>query len=108
MAAHPPTASGSASPLDRYASPVAATRRRPGRAVAAMVLGILGLLLAIVPLAAWTLGTIALITGVAARRDIERAQLAGRGMATAGIVLGAAAMASGTVVAVIVAMLHHS
>lgn len=55
-----------------------------GKAIAALVLGLAGLIVAGI-----ILGILALVFGLLARRDIERQPgLGGRGMAIAGIVLG--------------------
>lgn len=62
-----------------------------GKAIASLVLGILGLLLA--GLLGLILAIIALFLGFGARKDIEaRPGLGGNGMAVAGIVLGIIAL----------------
>lgn len=60
--------------------------RRSGRAVAALVLGIAGLVLCFLVVPA----VLAIVFGILSRRDINRSngRLSGAGMATAGIVLG--------------------
>jgi hypothetical protein len=66
---------------------------RSGKAVAALVLGIAGLLIAPI-----VCSTLAIVFGVLARRDIDRRPaLTGRGLATAGIVLGVLGLALGLV-----------
>jgi hypothetical protein len=66
---------------------------RSGKAVAALVLGIAGLLIAPI-----VCSTLAIVFGVLARRDIDqRPALTGRGLATAGIVLGVLGLALGLV-----------
>jgi hypothetical protein len=59
--------------------------RNDGKAVAALVCGLVGLVLAGI-----ILGIIAIVFGVQSRKaiDASRGQLKGRGMATAGLVLG--------------------
>ncbi len=62
-----------------------------GMAVASLVLGILGLVLAIFLLGGF-LGLVAVILGVVALGKIKRGEADGRGMAIAGIVTGGLAM----------------
>jgi hypothetical protein len=79
----------SASPLDRHASPVEDTRKRPGQAVAALVLGIIGVLCAVfIAIIGLILGVLATVFGSMARKDIKRNGKAGGPQATAGFVLG--------------------
>jgi hypothetical protein len=54
-----------------------------GKAVAALVCGIVGL-----AVFGFILGIIAIVLGSVAKKEIERSGQGGRGMATAGIVLG--------------------
>jgi hypothetical protein len=79
----------SASPLDAHASPVAETKERSGAAVAALVLGILGVLGAfLLPILGLILGIIAIVFGRQARNDVARSRKSGRAQAQAGFVLG--------------------
>ena len=76
---------------------VAAPTRTSGKAVAALVLGVLGILT--LPLG-FPLAIAALVLGILARREVRAggAAVEGNGMAVAGIVLGAIALALGAVV----------
>jgi hypothetical protein len=87
----PPLAEA-ASPLDRYSPPTASTRERPGRAIAALVLGIIGVLTCLIPIVGIILGIIAIVLGATTRGDIKRNNLAGHGQATAGMILGIVAV----------------
>lgn len=66
-------------------TPIHEVPRTNGKAIAAMVLGILSLL---VPYVGFILGIIAIILGVSSKKDIRRTGEAGQGMATAGFVTG--------------------
>jgi len=66
-----------------YAGP--STRGTSGKAVAALVLGILSIVLCYVGFVA---GVIAIVLAVLAKRDIDRDGLDGRALATAGMVCG--------------------
>jgi hypothetical protein len=79
----------SASPLDQHAPPTAATARRPGRAIAALIVGIISIPAAFVPIAGLILGVVAVVLGASARSDIRRNRLEGEGQAKAAVVLGA-------------------
>ena len=76
------------SPLDQHSSPVADHGTTSGKATASMVVGIVGVVLAIL---FWPLGIIvsivALVLGLMAKGDVRRGAT-NRGMATAGVVLG--------------------
>jgi hypothetical protein len=94
-AAHPETptrerteARPSASPMDGHAPPTATTGTRPGKAVTAMVLGIISVPAMLVPIAGLVLGVIAIILGWTARSRIKRERLEGGSQALIGIVLG--------------------
>jgi hypothetical protein len=87
----PPTAS----PLDRHAPPTAPTTKRSGRAMTALILGIISIPAGLIPIAAWILGVVAIVLGTTARSDIRRSGLMGEGQATAGIVCGAIGIAIG-------------
>jgi uncharacterized protein DUF4190 len=94
MAAHPeaPTheETATASPLDRHTSPVANTRRRTGRAVAAMVLGIISIPTGLIPIIGIVLGILAIVIGNIALTDARRNGYANTGQAKAGIWCGIA------------------
>ena len=76
------------SPLDQHRSPTASVGRRSGRAVTALILGILAVLTSIIPLVAIVLGVIAIVLGATARSDIRRNRCLGAGQAKAAIILG--------------------
>jgi len=83
----------SASPLDVHSSPVADTKQRSGKATAAMVLGIIGVLGAfLLPLLGLILGIIAIVFGQQARKELVSGHKSGRGQAQAGFVLGIVAV----------------
>jgi hypothetical protein len=84
-----------ASPVEAHASPVAERRGKSGKATTSMVLGIIGVIASIIPIAAWVLGGIALGLGLSARSQIRRHGLSGSGQASAGIVLGIIAIVAG-------------
>jgi hypothetical protein len=92
MSAEPANTQASASPLDRHASPVAGTSRRPGRAIAAMIVGIIAVLCILIPLAGLILGIVALVLGSSARSDIGPGG-GGYAQAKAGFILGIIAIA---------------
>ena len=99
----------SASPLDAHASPVAETGERSGAAVAALVLGILGVLGAfLLPILGLILGVIAIVFGRQARADIARSRKSGRAQAQAGFVLGVIAVIGSIVNMVIAAAIIAS
>jgi hypothetical protein len=92
MAAQPeaPERPATASPLDRHASPVADSRRRTGRAVAAMVLGIISIPTAIIWFVGIPLGILAIVMGNIALTDARRMGYVNTGQAKAGIWCGIA------------------
>jgi len=93
----------SASPLDAHASPVSETRERSGKATAAMVLGIIGVLGAfLLPALGLILGIIATVFGHQAKNDLRDGVKSGRGQAQAGFVLGIVAIV-GSIINMIVA-----
>ena len=94
MATAPQTSA--ASPIDAHAAPTADTKSRSGKATAAMILGIIGMLLFFIPFAAWIMGGIAIALGMTAKSDIKRRNLGGLGKANAGLVLGILAVLMGT------------
>jgi hypothetical protein len=82
----------------QFAQAPAGQQRTPGKATAALVLGIIGIF--ILPIVC---STLAIIFGVQARNEIDRdPSLGGRGLATAGMVLGIVGIALGILWAVIV------
>ncbi len=89
-----PTAErSSASPLDAHQAPVAETRERSGKATAAMVLGIIGVLAAfLIPIVGLILGVIAIVFGRQAKTETAGGRKSGRGQAQAGFVLGIVAV----------------
>jgi thiol:disulfide interchange protein len=82
----------SASPLDRHAAPTASSDRRSGRAITALVLGILALITCVIPIVSWILGIIAIVLGANARADIRRNNCLGANQAKAAIILGIVAL----------------
>lgn len=93
------TTPASASPVDAHGSPVAETRDRSGKATAAMVLGILGVLVAfLIPAVGLILGVIAIVFGRMAKTETATGRKSGRGNAQAGFVLG--------IIAVVVAVIN--
>ena len=70
----------SASPVDAHSSPVAETRQSSGKATAAMVLGVIGVLGAfLIPIVGLILGVIAIVFGRQAKADTaERPQVGPR------------------------------
>ncbi|MDQ2839256.1 MAG: DUF4190 domain-containing protein, partial [Actinomycetota bacterium] len=67
-------------------------RRGSGMAVAALVLGILGLITSITVLGGIVFGLLGIILGIVASKRAKRGEAAGRGMAIAGIATGALAL----------------
>jgi hypothetical protein len=83
-----------------FQQPQPAATESNGLAVAALVLGIIGVLSGLIPLfflGAWACGALALIFGLTGRRRPAK-----KGMATAGSILGVAALVLGTIGVVIV------
>jgi Domain of unknown function (DUF4190) len=91
MAASPQTTERprTAPAREGYAPPAARAGRTPGRATAALVLGIISIPAALIALLGIVVGVIAIVMGATSRSDIRRNALPGAGTATAGIVLGA-------------------
>ena len=80
-----------ASPLDYHEAPVATgsgAGERSGRAIAALVLGIVALPAAFIPIAGWIIGIVAIVLGASARSEAKASGRPGVGQATAGFVLG--------------------
>jgi hypothetical protein len=100
MSAEPVRTQASASPIDTHASPVAGTSRRPGRAIAAMIIGIIAVLCILIPIAGIVLGIVALVLGSSARSDIGAAG-GGYTQAKAGFILGIVAIAGSIVMWVV-------
>lgn len=89
----PPAQAGS----PQFAGAPGAQQRTPGKATAALVLGIIGIF--ILPIVC---STLAIIFGVQARNEIDAdPSLGGRGMATAGMVLGIVGIALGILWAIV-------
>jgi hypothetical protein len=107
MAAQPETAvreePATASPLDRHASPVADRGRTNGRAVAAMVLGIISILTCFFWPVSLVLGILAIAIGSMARTDARRGGYPGPGQAKAGIICGIAGIVLSILLIVIIA-----
>ncbi len=95
-----------ASAARTQAAAPAAASSSSGKATASLVLGVLGLIGAIlIPVLGWILGAAALGLGFAARSEINRTGKGGMGMAKAGIALGFIAIALGiALVAAVVAL----
>ncbi len=87
--------SQAASPVDAYRSPVEDSGKKSGKATTAMVLGILGVLTFVIPIAAFILGGCAIGFGIAARNELRTVREGRTGRATAGLVLGIIAVALG-------------
>jgi hypothetical protein len=107
MSTEPAGTPASASPLDRHASPVAGTSRRPGRAIAAMIIGIIAVLCILIPIAGVILGIVALALGSSARSEIG-AGGGGYAQAKAGFILGIIAIAGSVALWVISAIILSS
>ena len=102
-AADPTTQPKSSSPVDAHASPVAETKDRSGKATAAMVLGITGVLAAfLVAVVGLILGVIAIVFGHMAKAETASGRKSGRSQAQAGFVLGILAVAA-SIISMIVA-----
>jgi uncharacterized membrane protein len=91
----------SASPLDRHGAPVAARGGASGRAIAAFVLGILAVLGALIPIVGIILGIVAIVLAVTQRNDCARTGRAAPWQATAGLILGALAIAASVAIIVV-------
>jgi len=87
----PPTAS----PIDVHPAPTQSTSRRSGKATTALVLGIIGVIGILIPIAAIVLGIVAVVIGSNAQSDIRRTHCEGAGQARAGVILGSIAIAGG-------------
>lgn len=96
MAAQPeaPETTTTASPLDRHASPVSdrpstGGKTRHGRATAALIVSILGILFAaFIALIGLILSIIGTVLAATARSDIERRGMVGGGQAKAALICG--------------------
>jgi hypothetical protein len=101
MSAEPATSTQpSASPIDTHASPVGGTARRPGRAMAAMIVGIIAVIAILIPIAGLILGIVAVVLGSSTRSDIG-AGGNGYTQAKAGFILGLVAIAGSIVMWVV-------
>jgi Domain of unknown function (DUF4190) len=78
-----------------------ASQEKPGKAIASLVLGILGVLTFLIPIVAIILGILAIVFGSTSRNEIRRRGLAGHGQATAGLVLGVIAVLLGLAIWII-------
>ena len=107
MSAEPVRAQASASPIDAHTSPVSGTAQRPGRAIAAMIIGIIAVLCILIPIAGIILGIVALALGSSARSDIG-AGGAGYTQAKADFILGIIAVANSIVMWVVSAIVLSS
>ena len=99
MATAPQTSA--ASPVDRHVAPTADTSDKSGKATAAMILGILAMLMFWLPLAAWILGGVAIALALTAKSDIKRKRLAGLAKANVGLVFGIIAIGAGVLIGVL-------
>jgi lysylphosphatidylglycerol synthetase-like protein (DUF2156 family) len=88
----------SASPMDSHSPPTATSGRRSGRAITALIVGIIAVPTALIPIVSWILGIVAIVLGATARADIRRNRCLGAGQATAAIVLGIVALVAATTV----------
>ncbi|MBI5105151.1 MAG: hypothetical protein HZB46_09250 [Solirubrobacterales bacterium] len=91
-ATDPHTMPSSASPIDRHGSPVATKGRTSGRAIAALVVGVIAVLGILIPIAGIVLGIVAVALGFAVRGDARRGSRTTPWQATAGIALGGLAI----------------
>ena|SRR5215208_4297930 len=107
-----PAAEGSASPLDAHRAPVAEEpkKRSSGKAVAALVLGIIGVLAAlIIPIVGLILGVIAIVFGRNAKADVMAdGGMSGRTQAQAGFVLGIVAVVASIINMIVAAAIIAS
>ena len=82
-----------ASPREGHAAPTATAGRRPGKVVAALILGIVSIPAALIPILGLVLGVVAVVLAANGRSDIRRNRLEGSSQATAAIVLGSIGIA---------------
>ena len=87
------TAPASASPIDRHAAPTSDTSTRSGKATAALVVGVVGVLASIIPFLGLILGVIAVALGATSRSEVRRSGRSNGWMAVAGLGLGGLAIA---------------
>lgn len=88
----------SAAAPEGYTPPAGAEQKTSGKAIASLVCGIIGLLVAGI-----ILGIVAVVLGVVAKREIDAdPQLKGDGLAIAGIVVGAIAFVLAVVILITV------
>ncbi|MBQ0987242.1 DUF4190 and DUF4352 domain-containing protein [Streptomyces sp. F63] len=83
-------------PPPQAGAPMAPLPPRNGLGIAALVLGLVGLVMGVIPFMFWLgaiLGVIALVLGLTGRGKAKRGEATNKGMATAGAVLGPVAVA---------------
>jgi Domain of unknown function (DUF4190) len=85
MATAPQTSA--ASPIDRHAAPTADTRSKSGKATAALILGIVTVLVFWFPFVPLITGAIGAAIGYTARHEIKEKGLNGLALANTGIAL---------------------
>jgi hypothetical protein len=79
-------------PASAHRAETGARGGTPGKAVAALVLGVLAIPGILIPLLGFVLGALALGLGLAARAQIRREGMSGGGQAMAGVILGIVAI----------------
>jgi hypothetical protein len=87
-----------ASPLDAHAAPTQSSGRRSGRAMAALIVGIIGIVAVLIPIVAVILGIVAIVLGATARSDIRRKGCLGEGQAKAAVICGIVAIVGAVIV----------
>jgi Domain of unknown function (DUF4190) len=85
MATAPQTSA--ASPIDRHAAPTADTKSNSGKATAALILGIVIVLICWFPIVPFITGAIGVALGYTARGEIKKRGLNGLALANTGIAL---------------------
>ena len=107
--AEPTTQPTSTSPVDAHASPVAETKERSGKATAAMVLGVIGVLAAfLIAVVGLILGVIAIVFGRMAKAETATGRKSGRSQAQSGFVLGIIAVAASVINMIVAAAIIAS
>ena len=87
----------SASPLERHTSPVARSGSGNGGAVAALILGVVGVVTSIIPIVGVIVGVIATVRGRTARSACRKRNRDIPWQATAGLILGIVAICASLV-----------
>lgn len=106
--AHDPGQQGGYPGYPGYGGGYGAPQQLPkGMAIAALVLGILALLLFWTAFGGVILGIVAVILGIIAIRKVSRGTGAGRGMAITGLVLGILGLIGGIIAAAVVALVAN-